>query len=148
MDQKVHGNLSSAFILSYCIPRCSPWLSVVLDFTQKKQLFCSATDLVILGGFEGHLLRQIWFYRAEICTKVSSYYSSPTFNENILKNTFFHGNGAPNVHILSPGEKLYPSGYCKMLKLRPYLLSSFREKCNYFLNYLGLFWYQWTRSES
>ena len=74
------------------MPGCSPWLFVVLDFTQKKQLFCSATHLVILGGFEGQLLRQIWFYRTEIFTKVSSCCSSPTFIEKILKNTFFHGN--------------------------------------------------------
>ena len=58
----------------------------------KETNFCSATDLAILGGFEGQLVRRLWFHRAEIFTKVNPCCSSPTFIEKILQNTFFHGN--------------------------------------------------------
>ena len=90
--QKFSQAIVSASTHSYCMQTSSPWLFVVLNYSQKKKsnnIFSSGPDLDILVCFEYQFLQQVWLYGAEIFITVSSCCSSATFIEQILKNSFF-----------------------------------------------------------
>ena len=62
------------------------------------------------------------------------------------RNLYFWSNFDPNLPPENGRnkktffeEKIYPSGYPNQAKSRPYLLSIFNEKYNYFLLYLAFF---------
>ena len=85
-------------------------------------------------GF-GTSLLQIWSNIADILTRGTTL---AILFENFLKDLGFYGNEMDRKLALLV-EKRQPLGYPNMSKSRLYLLSCFREKYDYFLQYLDYF---------
>ena len=106
-SHKFSQPIASASIRDYCILFSDPGYLLFSLLHKINSLICSVPGLAILGGFEWHLLWQIWFYGHEIFTTVSSCCSSAIFIEKNLKNSYIYGNridlkSAILVHLWPP----------------------------------------------